>query len=107
MHAVMGSVMAAAVASACCLGPVLFASIGAGALSAASTHLEPFRPWFLGVTVLLLAVGFARTYRQPSAACADGTCAPSSRRTGKIVLWLAVVLTGLLAMFPYYSTWLV
>jgi mercuric ion transport protein len=106
MKTVVGAVAAAVAASACCLGPVLFATIGAGALGAASLRLEPYRPWFLALTVMLLGVAFATTYRRGQAACADGTCAPSSRRTTKIVLWAAAVLVALLATFPYYSKWL-
>lgn len=107
MKVVVGSVVAAVAASVCCIGPVVAAAIGAGALGTASTQLEPYRPWFLGLTVILLGAAFATTYRREPAACADGSCAPSSRRTAKIVLWVAVVLVGLLAAFPYYLEWLV
>ena len=106
MKAVVASVVAAAAASVCCIGPVVAAVLGAGALGAASTRFEPYRPWFLGLTMILLGVGFVSAYRlEPE--CADGTCTPSSRRTAKIVLWTAVVLVILLATFPYYMKWLV
>jgi mercuric ion transport protein len=109
MKAVVGSVVAAVAASACCLGPVLFSLVGAGALGAAAVKLEPYRPWFLGVTGLLLAAGFYtayRTSRSADACAADGTCAPSSQRTAKILLWVATVLVVLLTVFPYYVNWL-
>lgn len=107
MKTVVGSVVAAVAASVCCVGPVVAAAIGAGALGAASMRLEPYRPWFLGLTVILLGAAFVTTYRREPATCADGSCAPSSRRTAKIVLWAAVVLAGLLAAFPYYVKWLI
>jgi mercuric ion transport protein len=107
MKAVVGSVVAAVAASVCCIGPVVAAAIGAGALGAASTRFEPYRPWLLGLTLILLGVAFATTYRRQAVTCADGSCAPSSRGTAKIVLWIAVVLAGLLAAFPYYVEWLV
>lgn len=107
MKAVVGSVVAAIAASACCLGPVLFTAIGAGALGAASIRLEPYRPWFLALTGVLLGVAFVATHRRPQVECSAGTCAPSSRRTTKIFLWVAIVLVGLLATFPYYVKWLV
>lgn len=106
MKAIVGSVAAAVAASACCLGPVVLSAIGAGALGAASTQLEPYRPWFLALTTVLLGTAFVATYRRQPA-CSDGTCAPSSQRTAKIVLWLAVLLVGLLAAFPYYVNWLI
>ena len=51
-------------------------------------------------------VGFVSAYRREPA-CADDACAPPSRRTARIVLWVAVVLVGLLAAFPYYMKWFV
>jgi mercuric ion transport protein len=82
------------------------AVLGAGALGAASTRFEPYRPWFLGLTVILLGVGFVSAYRR-EAKCADDTCASPSRRIAKIVLWISVVLVGLLVGFPYYMKWFV
>lgn len=107
MKMIVGSVVAATAASVCCMGPVVAALIGAGALGAASTQLEPYRPWFLGLTVVLLGAAFATTYRRQRAACAGGSCAPSSGRAAKIVLWIAVAVVGLLAAFPYYVAWFV
>ena len=107
MKAVVASVVVAAAASVCCIGPVVAAVLGAGALGAASTRFEPYRPWLLGVTMILLGVGFVSAYRRKPECAADGTiCAPSSRRTAKIVLWIAVVLVIVLATFPYYVKWL-
>ena len=107
MKAVVASVVAATAASVCCIGPVVAAVLGAGALGAASKRFEPYRPWLLGLTVVLLGMAFATTYRREPAACGDGSCASSSRRTAKIVLWVAVVLVGMLAAFPYYLEWFV
>ncbi|MBI2835807.1 MAG: mercury transporter MerT [Acidobacteria bacterium] len=107
MKVVVGSVVAAVAASACCLGPVLLTMIGAGALGAAATSLERYRPVLLGLTVALLASAFVVTYRPGREVCAaDGTCAPSTTRRAKIVLWAATVLVVLLATFPYYVNWL-
>lgn len=106
MKAVVASVVAATAASVCCIGPVVAAVLGAGALGAASTRFEPYRPWFLGLTMILLGVGFTSAYRREPA-CADGSCPPPSRRSARIVLWIAVVLVGLLAMFPYYMKWFI
>ena len=107
MKAVVGAVVSGVAASVCCIGPVLAAAIGAGALGAASTRVEPYRPWLLGLTAVLLGMAFVGTYRRQPAECSDGSCAPSSQRTARIVLWMAVVLVGLLATFPYYVKWLV
>ena len=108
MKMAVGSVVAAVAASACCLGPVVLSVLGAGALGAAATRLEPLRPVFLGLTAVLLGSAFYLTYRPARHTCApDGTCAPAPKRTAKVVLWIATVLVILLVTFPYYVNWLV
>jgi mercuric ion transport protein len=107
MKTMVGAMGAAVAASICCAGPVVAAAIGAGALGAASRWFEPYRPWFLGATAILLGMAFMSTYRREPATCADGSCAQSSRRTAKVVLWVAAVVVGLLAAFPYYVEWLI
>lgn len=108
MKSGIGAVFAAVAASACCLGPVVFTAIGSGALSAASTKLAPVRPLFLAMTVVLLGVGFYRTYRAPhtGAACADGSCPPDVNRKARVVLWIAATVVVLFAGFPYYAEYL-
>ncbi len=108
MKLAIGSVLTAAAASACCLGPIVLSVVGAGALSATATKLEAVRPYFLGLTVVLLVLGFYHAYRPAGDICrADGTCAPSSKRSARLVLWIATVVVVLLAAFPWYSAWLV
>ena len=104
MKTAIGSVVAAAVASACCLGPVVFSVIGAGALGAAAVQLEPLGPLFMGVTLILLAGAFHTTYRKASGSTceADGTCSPRGARTMRALLWLATVIVILILTFPYY-----
>lgn len=83
MKAALGSMGAALVASACCIGPVVFSLMGAGALSAASTKLEPYRPWFMAGTAALLGVAFYAAYRPAAGDTAATTCVhrhPSERR---------------------------
>jgi mercuric ion transport protein len=95
-------------ASACCIGPVLFSLLGAGALGAASVKLEPYRPWFMGLTVLLVGMAFYGAYRPNQAeACHDGICTPQSRRTAKVLAWVVAVMAAILIAFPYYIGWFV
>lgn len=90
-------------------GPVAFSLIGVGALGASAVRLEPYRPWFIGVTVLLVGVAFYSAYRPTSAQhdCEDGVCTPQSRRAAQILAWMAAVLAAVLIAFPYYIGWLV
>jgi mercuric ion transport protein len=108
MKSEIGAVFTAVAASACCLGPVVFTAIGSGALAAASTRLAAVRPMFLGLTLVLLGIGFYRTYRAPKERVAlfDGVCAPDINRKARVVLWTAALVVMLLAAFPYYAEYL-
>lgn len=95
-------------ASACCIGPVVFSLLGAGAFGVAAVQLEPYRPWFVGLTILLVGLTFYGAYRPaPAEACQDGVCTPRSRRTAKRLAWLVAAIAALLIAFPYYVGWLV
>lgn len=102
-----GSIAAAVLASACCVGPLILALLGIGG-GALLVKLEPLRPLFMVVTVALLGTGFYVTYRRRAAtAGADGIAcdcpAPRTHRVGRAMLWVAaVVVTGVLA-FPYLT----
>lgn len=108
MKAVVGSVLAAVGASACCLGPVVLSLVGAGAFAATAARLEIYRAYFLILTFFLLGTAFYVTYRPAGTACrSDAACAPDSRRTAKITLWIVMVVVALLVTFPYYIGWFV
>ena len=104
MRAAAGSIVAAIAASACCIGPVVFVTLGAGAFGASLASLERYRPISLAITAALLGVAFYSAYR-PMDAC-DAGCSPISRRRARITLWLATVIVVALVSFPYYVTFL-
>ena len=107
MKSGIGAVFAAAAASACCLGPVVFTAIGSGALAAASTKLAVVRPVFLAAALALLGGAFYRTYSpRRGAACVDGSCPPHANRRARVVLWMAAIVVILFAAFPYYAEYL-
>jgi len=101
----VGSVLAGLLASACCIGPLLLGAVGLGSLGFAAA-LAPFRPWFLGLTAVLLGVGFYLAYRRVQGATCEpgGACSvPASRRNPRIVLWSVAVLAFGLATYPYWG----
>lgn len=116
-----GAVAAALAASACCVGPLVFALLGLGG-AGALVALEPYRPVFTAVTVLLLGVGWYLTYRQPATTmlpatdvpeAIDGTVAddcgcemPRANKTGKRLLWFATAVAGVALAFPYITPFL-
>ena len=102
-----GSLTAAIVASACCIGPLVFALLGIGGVSFALA-LEPYRPYFLGATFLLLGSAFYYVHRRPKTECGPGeSCElPKTQRIGKIMLWFVGILVILASTFPNYSQYL-
>lgn len=95
--------IAAILASACCLGPLVLVSIGlSGAWISKLQALEPYRPLSIAVAVLALLLAYRRIYR-PAADCAPGEfCAALKiRRIYKIVFWLVALLVLIALGFPY------
>jgi hypothetical protein len=101
---VAGSVFAAILASLCCILPIVFALTGVSVLGA-SAMFAAWRPYLLGATFGLLGLGFYFAYRPGIDHCAPGSaCAtPATKRSGRMMLWLASGTVALLAGFPYYS----
>jgi len=99
------SVASAAVASLCCIGPVLAVGLGLGAAGAV-TALEPLRPYLLTAAAAFLLLAFYRTYRQqPGAGCEGGACATAAVPSrNRVLLWISVAAVAAFAAFPYYSS---
>ncbi len=99
-----GSIFAAIVASFCCILPIVFALTGFSILGA-SALFDAWRPYLLGLTFGLLGLGFYFAYRPRQEQCAPGSaCAmPVTKRSGRLMLWLATATVVLFATFPYYS----
>lgn len=99
------SVISAFVASACCVGPLVFALLGIGG-AGFLVKLEPYRPYFVGVTALLLGSGFWLSYRKPavsSGADCEVCEVPRLQKTGRVMLWIATVLVAAFLAFPYLA----
>jgi hypothetical protein len=99
-----GSLLAAIVASFCCVLPIVFALTGFSILGA-SALFDAWRPYLLGLTFALLGLGFYFAYRPQREQCAPGSaCAmPATKRSGRLMLWLATAGVILFTAFPYYS----
>ena len=106
-------VLAALFGSLCCIGPVAFAALGAGAgLAGLAGTFEPLRPLFGLMMVGVFALGFSTVYgRHPTAAAHSGdrpgperACpVPRSHRRDEALLWAAAVLALVLWSFPVWS----
>lgn len=102
-----GSVLSGALASACCLGPLVLTVLGISG-GALAHRFEPLRPYLLVSTYGLLAGAFFLTYRPRRADCAPGDlCAlPQAGRLGQVMLWFGTFLVILTTAFPWYSQYL-
>jgi len=102
------AIVTAFVASACCVGPLVFALLGLGG-GALLVKFEPYRPHFMALTFALLGAGFYFTYRKPKTAAsvaqgdACGCPAPRTNRVGRIMLWVATALVVGFLAFPYIA----
>jgi mercuric ion transport protein len=101
---ISASLVAAIAASLCCILPIVFALAGI-TIAGAATRFAAWRPYLLAATFALLAAGFYLAYRPMREQCApDAACArPATRRSGRLLLWLAMALVIALAAFPNYS----
>ena len=75
---------------ACCLPLGFAAALGAGA---ASAFFSTLRPWLLGLSVVMLGVGFWQQYRAKQ-------CAVRGRFLGRLLLWAAVIVVLGMILFP-------
>jgi hypothetical protein len=74
----------------CCLPLGFAAALGVGAASAFFTTL---RPWLLGLSVLLIGLGFWQQHRAKQ-------CGVRGRWLGNVLLWAAVVVVAGMILFP-------
>lgn len=100
-RALIAGVVAAIGASVCCVGPLVLLALGIGGTWVGSlTAMEPYRPYFIGLTLLFLGLAFRRLYLVPQV-CTPGTpCAdPRTRQNQRLTFWIvAALLLGLLAV---------
>lgn len=98
--------LGALLASSCCIVPLAFVTLGiSGAWMSNLTALEPYKPYFVAVTLLMLGAGFWHVYIRPRRACEAGSyCAsPASGRISRTLLWLATAIVLLAATINYWA----
>lgn len=99
--------LGAALASLCCLGPLLLVALGfSGAWLANLTVLEPYRPFFIGLSLLALLFAGQRIFRSMPACQASESRSQSPQHKQSIVLfWVVSTLILLALIFPYLLPW--
>jgi len=98
--------LTAIAASLCCITPILALIAGTSGAAATFSWMEPFRPYLIGLTLLVL--GFAwyqklrpKNKKEIECAC-DDDINPSFWQS-KTFLFLISLFAVLMLLFPYYS----
>ncbi len=96
--------LTAIAASLCCITPVLALIAGSSGLASNYSLLEPFRPYFIGLTILV--IGFAWYQKLKPQKKIDCKCEPTEKinfMQTKSFLGIITLVTALLLSFPIYA----
>ncbi|ALP54844.1 mercury transporter MerT [Candidatus Tenderia electrophaga] len=104
----VGGVIAAIAASTCCIGPLVLLMLGiSGSWIGNLSALEPYRPIFIGLTLIFLGLAFRKLYLVPQACAVDAPCArPANLRKQRIAFWVVSVFVLVVISFPWYGPYL-
>jgi mercuric ion transport protein len=92
----LGAALVGIFGTLCCAGPVVVALLGVGGAVAAA-KLAPYRPFFTGMSIALLALGFWRWWRARRCACLS----PREARWLPVMLWFATTMTAVAIVLPF------
>ena len=101
----VAGILSALGASACCVGPLVLLALGvSGAWISSLTSLEPYRPIFIGLTLLFLGFAFYRLYLAAPVCRPESGCGnPRSLKRRRLAFWIVTVLVlGLIAV-PWFA----
>ncbi len=96
--------LTAIAASLCCITPVLALVAGTSGLASTFSWLEPARPYFIGLTILVL--GFAWYQKLKPKKQIDCNCETEEKPKfiqTKMFLGIVTVFAGLMLAFPMYA----
>jgi len=99
-------VLSAIVASLCCITPVFALISGASGVASAFSWMEPFRPYLITLTVLVLVFAWyqklkPRTKEEIACDCEEDK-KPSFIQS-KMFLGIVTIFAAVMTAFPYYS----
>jgi len=102
----IAAIAAAIGASLCCIGPLVLLSLGIGGTWISSlTALEPYRPIFVGITLLFVFLAFRKLYVVPRQCAPGEACAvPGTLRNQRAIFWVVTIVLAAVLTFPYYGT---
>ena len=101
-------ILGALLASSCCILPLALVLAGvSGAWIGSLTTLEPYKPLFIGVTVIFLVLGFWHVYFWARPECEPGSYCerPQTSIITQIALWLGTLLVLLAATIDWWASY--
>lgn len=101
----VAGVLAGIGASICCVGPLVLLGLGVGGAWIGNlTALEPYRPVFIALTVVFLALAFRQLYSVPQVCATDTLCAePQTVRRQRLLFWLVAIAVLALLAIPWVA----
>lgn len=104
--AMFTGVFTAITASLCCITPVLALISGTSGMASTFAWLEAFRPFFIGLTVLVLGFAWYQKLKSKSQQEIDCACENDVKLSflqSKRFLLFVTLFAGLMLAFPYFS----
>ncbi len=96
--------LTAITASLCCITPVLALIAGTSGIAATFSWLEPFRPYLIGLTILVLGFAWYKKLKpQKEIDCECDTDEKPKFIQSKIFLGIVTAFAIIMLAFPYYS----
>ncbi|WP_137885716.1 mercuric transporter MerT family protein [Pseudomonas sp. 2FE] len=101
----IAGVLAAIGASLCCVGPLVLLAFGIGGVWVGNlTAMEPYRPIFIGLTLLFLGLAWRKLYLIPQVCAAGTPCTdPRPLKRLRFTFWLVTALLLVLLAVPWFA----
>jgi copper chaperone CopZ len=106
--ALLGTGLITAIAaSLCCITPVLALIAGTSGIASSFSWMEPFRPYLIGLTLLVLGFAWYQKLKPRKAEEIQCDCEEDEKKPfmqSKTFLGIVTVFAALMLAFPYYSS---
>lgn len=101
----LGGLLSAFGATACCFGPLVLALLGAGgAWAGRLALLEPFQPGFAALTLIFLGMAGYRLYVKPRNCAEESSChLPQGLRRQRVAFLAISCLCALMYVSPFLA----
>ena len=101
-------ITAAIVGSLCCVAPLVLLMLGiSGVWIGRLTALEPYRPLFIGATIVFMVLAYRQLYIVP-AQCAPGEACtnPPLQKRQRQIFWVVAAALAAIIAFPWAAPYL-